>query len=92
MSNKSKTNVRTARASGSSLQRVVRPLVKYMHTVDNQPATYDGEQICFAVRTRPIKLANSLRQIRREQHATIRWRLAQKWDAKGYGYMRVEVA
>ena len=44
--------------------------IKYMHTIANEPASYDGKQICYAVVTRPIKLADSLDQIRREQRAS----------------------
>lgn len=39
--------------------------VKYMHTLDGKPATFtDGERVVFSSR---IKLADSLKQIRREQ-------------------------
>ena len=41
----------------------------YMHTLDGQPASYFlGSGVCFT--NKSIKLATSLRQIRREQKIT----------------------
>jgi len=64
---------------------------KYLHTIDGKPATFDGYQICFAAnRGKANNLADSLNQIRKEQHITIRNR---KRDGFGevvgkYGYFR----
>ncbi len=64
---------------------------KYMHTIDGRPATFDGYQICFATFYGPANvLADSLRQIRREQQATLRNRKRDRLDVEvgDYGYFR----
>ena len=64
---------------------------KYMHTIDGRPATFDGYQICYATFYGPAnKLADSLRQIRREQQITIRNRKRDGFDVNvgEYGYLR----
>lgn len=44
----------------------------YMHTIDDQPASFDGvDYIYFATGNTPVVLAKSLRQIRREQQKDI---------------------
>lgn len=51
---------------------------KYMHTLNGQPAQFDGEQICFA--DKRIKLADSSVQIRREEQLSRRWRLQNGYE------------
>lgn len=44
----------------------------YMHTLDDQPASFDGKDyIYFAGGNAPVILVESLRQIRREQQKEI---------------------
>lgn len=66
----------------------------YMHTLDGQPAEFqeNGNYVAFAHRR--IKLASSLRQIRREQQAAIQeaWKHPNQheWaDLKHYGYVTI---
>lgn len=64
---------------------------KYLHTINGQPAGYNGNQICYGWAGMP--LANTLKQIRKEQRLTKKER--KKWgcdDEDKYGYLRVEVA
>lgn len=67
----------------------------YMHTLNGEPARFDGEQIIYARSRRPVPLATSLAQIRREQRATraFRRRIGIAWlDARhpvSYGYRSV---
>lgn len=64
----------------------------YMHTIDGEAASYvSGEQVCYACRTRPIRLCDSLAQIRKEQASSRKWRIAQGFDGPDYGYLRVAV-
>lgn len=73
----------------------------YLHTLDEKPASFDdsrGAYIHFAGggRNHPIKLADSLRQIRREQRAAMRENKANgivgvEWVPSRYGYARVEI-
>ena len=65
---------------------------KYMHTLGGMPAHYyPGEQICLAVRTRPIPLCDTLDQIKREQRMSCKWRLANGFEAnRDYGWMKVQ--
>ena len=67
----------------------------YLHTIDDQPAFFDGDQICFAGgpyarHKQPLSL--SLRQIRREQRISAasraRWGM-EDWGKRGY--VRVHV-
>ena len=53
---------------------------------------YPGEQICYAVRTRPIPLCDTLAQIKREQRAAVAWRKSEGFDCenKSFGWMKVE--
>lgn len=47
----------------------------YMHTIDGKPATFDGNQICYATYFgKANDLCSSLAQIHREQQASIRFR------------------
>lgn len=65
---------------------------RYMHTIDRQPAFYDGNQIVFA--SGVVKqTASTIRQIRREQRATRRWRRDQGYSLEvgQLGYVRVEM-
>lgn len=68
--------------------------VKYMHTLGGEPATYDGTQVCYTVPSRPICLADSLRQIRTEQKASDRWRAKHGFGPSNgqYSYRRVRIA
>ena len=52
---------------------------KYMHLINGEPAFYTAEQqqICFWVRYGPApEMAESLKQIRKEQKASLKYRLA----------------
>jgi hypothetical protein len=72
-----------------------------MHTLDGKPASFDdsrGAYIHFAGggRNHPIKLADSLRQIRREQRAAQRENKRNnipgvEWMPARYGYARVQM-
>lgn len=66
-----------------------------MHTIDGRPAFFAGNQICFVLRTRkPHKLAKDLKQIRREQKLTIKYRsevLGIGEEPNKYSYIRVSV-
>lgn len=63
----------------------------YMHTLDREPAYYDGEQIVFAGRE-VRQLAASLDQIRRERAASRHWRISRGLTNEGwdYGYCRIK--
>jgi len=65
--------------------------MKYMHTLNNQPASYDGQQICFSTFTQPIRLCRDLRQIKKERKLTIKWRLKQGYvaDYAIFGHRRI---
>lgn len=67
----------------------------YMHTIDRQPAFFDGTQICFwrncTVRGATFMFANSRDQIRNEQHKSSLFRFKRGYDDmySGYSYIRV---
>lgn len=66
----------------------------YVHLLDNQPAFFDDGQICFATHGIEFErlLVPTLRQIRREQQATIAYRNTLGWkDGFKYSYLRVTV-
>lgn len=67
----------------------------YMHTLRGQPAGFDGETVCIYAATQAVPAVRSLRQIRREQQASIRVR--REWQMHGapmpqeYGYVRIRI-
>ncbi len=67
----------------------------YMHTVNDQPAMFDGDQIVFGLSDiASHEMRRSLRQIRRDQQRSREFRKSYK-DPLGaftYGYIRVRVA
>jgi hypothetical protein len=74
-----------------------RPRIMYVHTIDDMPARFDGEQICY-VSTHPngrfhARPVPDLATIRREQRASIQYRKRNGFsDSAGeYGYVRVEL-
>lgn len=88
-----KSKTRNGKRAGGSLKRIVGRRYKYMHTLNSMPAHYyPGEQICYAVRTRPIPLCDTLAQIKREQRATVAWRKSEGFDCenKSFGWMKVQ--
>jgi hypothetical protein len=93
MKTKSKPNNQIKTAARGRVQPLVRARVLYMHTIDGAAGSYyPGQQICFAVRTRPIKLCDSLDQIKQEQRKTREWRTAQGFPNQArYGHLRVFV-
>lgn len=67
----------------------------YLHTIRGRPAHYvPGQQICYITRFGAAgTLVTSLRQIRREQKASIKHRqdIGLDQDGSNYGYRRVRV-
>jgi hypothetical protein len=65
---------------------------KYLHTLDGKPATFDGFQICFASRFgKPNKLADSLKQIKKERAISIKNREERGYPINfKYGHLRYE--
>ena len=67
----------------------------YMHTIDNCPAQYEGQQICYANAVRGQagirRLCESLKQIKLEQRLSAKWRKEQGWEANmdRYSYVRI---
>lgn len=66
---------------------------KYMHTVNGKPGHYDGDQVCYFTVTRPIPLCDTLKQIRKEQAAAIKWRASKGFSIYAtYGYAKVQAS
>jgi hypothetical protein len=66
----------------------------YMHTLDGKPACMDrdGTQIVFARGRYRARLVDSLREIRREQRQSVKWRMEQGFNIDfRHGYVLVEV-
>lgn len=62
----------------------------YMHTLDGQPAVFDGYQISLMVRQPRNVLAMSLGQIKRERRLSQRWRKSMGFSNKlSYGHFPV---
>ncbi len=68
---------------------------KYMHLIDDCPARYaEEEQICYVCFYGDFigKLVPTLKQIRKEQRLSNRWREAKGFsEVKDYSYIRVEI-
>jgi hypothetical protein len=71
----------------------MKTTIYYMHTLDNRPAYYDGQQIVFAMKSRPLRLCSSLRDVRMQQRLSDRWRLSQGFQIRNYDqdYKRVRL-
>lgn len=65
-------------------------MIKYMHTIDGCPASWDVEQICYASTRRPIKLLNSLAEIKKERKKSDQFRNKHGWRLSSYGHFRVK--
>ena len=66
----------------------------YIHTLNNEPAAFDGERVCYYGYYGPApNVAESLRQIRREQQASKRWYRSRGLNEDGwtYGHKRYSV-
>lgn len=66
----------------------------YCHTLNGQPAYFDGERIVFVGKYRPAQApAESLAQIRREQQADIRYDRVRGVEQAGWqrNYVRYRV-
>ena len=66
----------------------------YIHTIDGKPAMFDGDQICFARHYGPgNKPCYSLKEIRRQQEATFKYREERGYTYKvgEYGYIRYRI-
>lgn len=65
--------------------------VYYLHTIDDKPASFDGDQVCFLGRRETGTLCKSLQQIRAQQIATKRYRAAMGFSGDKFtlGYIRV---
>lgn len=61
----------------------------YMHTLDNRPAHYNGEQIIYADRT--VRLVDSLKQIHRERALSEAWRKKRGWPTGGCRHLKVQL-
>ncbi len=68
---------------------------KYMHTIAGKPASFTGEQITYAgSRYNHIKLLDSLKEIKKEQRLSMKFReefFGEKNSYLEYGYCIVEV-
>lgn len=67
---------------------------KYLHLLSGQPAKYYlGQQICFMKDGESLVFCDSLRQLRREQRDSARWREERGYSdySADYGYLRVRV-
>lgn len=71
--------------------------VIYIHTIDKEPAFFDGDQIVFANAcgqgSQPIKkYAKSLKQIQDEVKKTVKYRrkCGFNTESKSYGYFKVK--
>jgi hypothetical protein len=65
---------------------------KYMHTLNKYPASFSGEQVCYASQY-VWKLCNTLKAIRKEQALTKKSRESWgfKYDKSEYGYIKVVI-
>jgi hypothetical protein len=67
----------------------------YMHLIDGRPAEFDDGMICYThtgshVR-HGVKLCRDLKQVKREQAASHKFRNARGWDLMDYDYVPVNV-
>ena len=63
----------------------------YMHTIDEKPAAYDGEQICFLGSWNVFAVAcESLKEIRKQAAASARWRQERGLTDEGFRYSYVK--
>ena len=65
--------------------------IGYIHTLNGQPARYNGAQTYYCGRYNPTIIVDSLKQIRKEQRLSHNWRMSKGYedDWTEYGYMRI---
>ncbi len=65
---------------------------KYMHTINGQPGYFEINQIVYAVKTRPVKLCDTLEQIKEEQTKTLKFRKAMELENhSNFDYIKIKV-
>ena len=66
-----------------------------MHTIKSQPSFYvEGKQICYANNGSikiPESLCSSLKELRKVQKLSNKWRTEQGFDETEHSYIRVKV-
>jgi len=75
------------------------PRTKYLLTINNQPATFIGGQICYARNryrgsgVKESELASSTREARRLIRKSIDYRISKGWEEDGlrYGYTPIRL-
>lgn len=66
----------------------------YIHTINGLPATFNGDQICYASFYGPgNRPAYSLKEIRQQQKATFKYREKKNFDCNmhDYDYVRYRI-
>jgi hypothetical protein len=66
----------------------------YMHILSGCAASYtEGQQVCFSVKTRPIRLCSSLKELRRQWKESEAWRARRGYAPTSYvhSYRRVRL-
>jgi hypothetical protein len=93
---KSKMKRTNHKRSNRHLEPLVRQLpYKFIHLIGGVPAEYyEGEQICYYKKRKPVKLVDTLRQIEKEQRLSTAWRKKQGFDYwnQKYGWAKIAVA
>lgn len=89
---KTKTELTEAKQGQMQVPVIKKKPYKYMHTINNQPAEYiEKEQIVYASKFYPLKLVDTLQQIKRNEIKSTKWRLNNGYESseKEYGWMKV---
>jgi len=73
----------------------VKKRIKYMHLINGFPAYFGNAGInncqIFYADGKEVALADSVKQIRREQRISIAFRKRQGWDCPNYSHLKVIV-
>lgn len=65
---------------------------KYLHTIDGKPAVYrSDEQLVFLADGMELTFAATLNQIRREERATLAWRVKHGLARNNFEYSYIRV-
>jgi hypothetical protein len=65
---------------------------RYMHTINGHPADFRSKQITYASRVTPIRLFDTLAEIRKNEAASGKWRTSQGFsNTSTYGYVKVAI-
>lgn len=55
---------------------------RYIHTINGRPGTFDGWQVCYSIKTRPITTCATLAELKKQRRLSERNRANEGYSNK----------